>query len=310
MNTLVQMRLLIATVKGGSFSEAARRLDLTPSAVSRQVAALEDDLGVRLFTRTTRRINLTEAGEAYFERAVRIVNEVDETRDAVQASVVRPRGVLRVTAPVVYGRLHVGPLVPEFLALYPEIRLELLLRDSMLDLLEDGIDVAVRVAALPDASLIARRIAPVERVICASPEYLTRRGMPTTPEELADHDCLAFLFHTSGNAWRPGSNVWRLSGPRGTVEITVQGPVAANNADALVIAALAGLGLILVPTWLICDQLESDALRAVLTSYKVSPGDIETSVYAVYPSGRFLSPKVRVFIDFLVERLEARQSSR
>jgi len=303
MDTLEQMRLFVATVRSGSFSDTARALRLSPSAVSRKVAALEAELGVRLFTRTTRRLTLTEAGQAYLERASRIVNDVDETHEAVRALEAQPRGLLRVTAPVVYGRLHLAPLVPEFLARYPDVRLELLLRDAVLDLLEDGVDVAVRIAALPDSSLIARRLAPVKRVICASPPYLERRGVPATPAELARHDCLPFRFHTAGNAWRTGSNVWRLRGPDGLQEITVGGPVTANNADALVIAALAGLGLILVPTWLVSEHLERGALRTVLDDHQVSPTDIETAIYAVYPSGRFLPPKVRVFIDFLAESL-------
>jgi DNA-binding transcriptional LysR family regulator len=297
------MRLFVATVRGGSFSEAARQLGCTPSAVSRQVGALEADLGVRLFTRTTRRLNLTEAGTTLFEQSARILGEIDDMRESVRAVDARPRGLLSVTAPIVYGRLHLAPLLPAFIDRYPEVRLNLVLSDAVVDLLENDIDAAVRIAALPDSTLIARRLDSVTRVICASPAYLDRRGTPSTPAELSNHDCLPFRFHTAANVWRAGSNLWRLQGNAGVEEISVSGPFTANNADALVTAALAGLGLILVPTWLVADLLRDGRLVPVLADHAVSPSDVETAVYAVYPSGRFLSPKTRAFIDFLVERL-------
>lgn len=302
--SLAPMRLFVATVRGGSFSEAARQLGCTPSAVSRQVGALEADLGVRLFTRTTRRLNLTEAGATFYEQSERILGEIDEMRETVRALDASPRGQLRVTAPIVYGRLHLVPLMPEFLGRHPDVRLNLVLSDSVIDLLENDVDVAVRIAALPDSSLIARRMASVTRIICASPAYLASRGTPATPAELRDHDCLPFRFHTAASVWRAGSNLWRLKGGDGLEEIPVTGPFTANNADALVSAALAGLGLILVPTWLVSDHLRDGTLCPVLSDYRVSPTDIDTAVYAVYPSGRFLSPKVRAFIDFLAERLD------
>ena len=298
------MRMFVATVRAGSFSEAARQLGCTPSAVSRQVSALEADLGVRLFTRTTRRLNLTEAGSALLEQSERILGEIDTMREAVRAVDASPRGMLRVTAPIVYARLHLVPLLPAFLDLHPEVEMNLVLSDSVVDLLENDIDVALRIAALPDSSLIARRIASVDRVICGSPDYLERRGTPARPLDLRAHDCLPFRFHTAANVWRAGSNVWRLEGrAAGVEEISVHGPFTANNADALVIAALAGLGLILVPTWLVSEHLREGRLVPVLDDYRVSPSDIETAIYAVYASGRFLSPKIRAFIDFLVERL-------
>jgi len=297
------MRLFVATVRGGSFSEAARQLGYTPSAVSRQVGALEADLGVRLFTRTTRRLNLTEAGTALFEQSERILGEIDAMREAVRAVDATPRGLLRVTAPIVYGRLHLVPLLPAFLERHPEVEINVVLSDAVVDLLENDIDLALRIAALPDSSLIARRIASVERVICGSPDYLARRGTPAVPSDLCEHACLPFRFHTAANVWRTGSNVWRLEGRDGLEEISVQGRFTANNADALVIAALAGLGLILVPTWLVSEHLRQRRLVPVLGDYRVSPSDIETAVYAVYPSGRFLAPKVRAFIDFLVENV-------
>ena len=303
MESLAPMRHFVATVRGGSFSEAARQLGCTPSAVSRQVGALEADLGVRLFTRTTRRLSLTEAGTTLFEQSQRILGEIDDMQESVRAVDSRPRGLLSITAPIVYGRLHLAPLLPAFIARYPEVRLNLVLSDSVVDLLENDIDVAVRIAALPDSSLIARRLASVTRIICASPAYLERRGTPATPADLTDHDCLPFRFHTAANVWRAGSNVWRLQGNAGVEEISVAGPFTANNADALVTAALAGLGLILVPTWLVSDHLRDGALRPVLTDFRVSPSDVETAIYAVYPSGRFLSPKIRAFIDFLVDAL-------
>ena len=303
MESLAPMRHFVATVRGGSFSEAARQLGCTPSAVSRQVGALEADLGVRLFTRTTRRLSLTEAGATLFEQSQRILGEIDDMAESVRAVDSRPRGPLAVTAPIVYGRLHLAPLLPAFIERYPEVRVNLVLSDAVVDLLENDIDVAVRIAALPDSSLIARRLASVRRVICASPAYLARRGVPETPAELSNHDCLPFRFHTAANVWRSGSNIWRLQGGEGVEEVSVGGPFTANNADALVTAALAGLGFILVPTWLVAGHLRDGRLRPVLSGYEVSPSDLETAIFAVYPSGRFLSPKIRAFIDFLVECL-------
>ena len=224
-------------------------------------------------------------------------------RESVRAVDSRPRGLLGVTAPIVYGRLHLAPLLPAFLARYPEVSLNLVLSDSVVDLLENDIDVAVRIAALPDSSLIARRLASVTRVICASPTYLERRDTPRLAADLQEHDCLPFRFHTAANVWRAGSNVWRLQGDGGVEEVAVDGPFTANNADALVTGAIAGLGLIQVPTWLVSDHLRDGTLTPVLTDYAVSPSEVETAVYAVYPSGRFLSPKVRAFIDFLVNAL-------
>lgn len=249
------------------------------------------------------RTHLPEAGTTLFEQSERILGEIDDMRESVRAVDARPRGLLSITAPIVYGRLHLAPLLPAFIHRYPEVRLNLVLSDSVVDLLENDIDVAVRIAALPDSTLIARRLDSVTRVICASPAYLDRRGMPATPADLSNHDCLPFRFHTAASVWRVGSNLWRLRGHAGVEEVPVGGPFTANNADALVTAALGGLGLILVPTWLVADHLRDGGLVPVLTDHEVSPSDLETAIYAVYPSGRFLSPKTRAFIDFLIEHL-------
>ncbi len=301
MDEATAIRMFVQVVRAESFSEAARRLGLTPSSVSRTIGSLEDALGVRLLNRTTRRLQLTEAGQVYFEHAVRIAGELDQARRAVVELQTVPRGLLRVTAPSAFGRVHVAPLLPEFLRRHPEVEIELLTSDQVVDLVEEGMDVAVRIGALPDSTLVARRLAPVVRVICASPQYLARHGAPASPEALREHQCLTFRFNTAGSLWRPGSNVWRLSDGDTVHEIQVTGRMRANNPDSLVQAALEGLGLVLMPRWLVSDELRAGALETVLEGYQVSPSAIESAIYAVYPSSRHVSPKLRAFIDHLAE---------
>ncbi len=293
------MRVFLSVARLGSFSEAGRQLGLAPSSISRQISQLEDNLGVRLFTRTTRRLTLTGAGELWSERAARIIGEVDEARAAVRDFDAAPRGMVRVSAPIAFGRLHASPAIISFLQTYPEITIEFGLTDRAVDLIEEGVDVALRIGNLPDSSLIARRLAPMQRLICASPRYLQDTGIPTSPAQLAQHDCLTFRLYDTGSIWRPGADLWSLRGADGVFEVAVKGPLKATSAEVLVRAALADLGLILVLDWLVEPYLHTGELVPVLSNYRIAQSMEDGAIYAVYPSGRYVPAKVRVFIDFM-----------
>jgi DNA-binding transcriptional LysR family regulator len=296
MDRLGSMEMFVVAVESGSFSAAGRRLGLAPSSVARAIGALEDCLGVRLLNRTTRSLSLTEAGRLYHERTRRILAEVEEAQLSVAQLEAAPRGTLRISMPVVFGRLHVAPALASFLARYPDLRLDLSMTDAFVDLVEEGIDVAVRIGELQDSSLIARRLAPSRRVICGSPAYFARRGVPAVPAELRHHDCL--FYKLPG-----GRGSWRLRAPDGQVhEIEVSGSLRANNADALHAAALGGLGLAILPTFITGPDIRQGALRAIFADHQVSPSALDANIYAVFPYSRHLSPKVRAFVDFLRAR--------
>ena len=301
MDDLSGMRVFLAAARLGSFSKAGRQLQLAPSSVSRQISQLEDSLGARLFTRTTRNLTLTGAGELLATHAQRILSELDEVRDAVRDFDALPRGVLRTTAPVAFGRVHVAPAILAFLQRYPEISVEFGHTDRMVDLIEEGIDVAIRIGRLPDSSLVARRLAPMRRRIYAAPEYLERHGRPNVPQDLERLDCLTFRLNEAGAIWRHGADEWQLEGPAGTFEIPVRGPLKASSADVLVRAAVAGFGLILVLDWLVDHHVAAGRLVSVLDDYKVAHQAGEGAIYAVYPFGRYVSAKVRVFVDHMAE---------
>lgn len=299
MDDLGNMRVFLSVARLGSFSEAGRQLDLAPSSISRQIGQLEDSLGVRLFTRTTRKLTLTGAGELWSERAARILAEVEEAREAVRDFDAAPRGVVRVSAPIAFGRLHAAPAIIGFLQNYPDIGVEFGLTDRRVDLVEEGVDVALRIGQLPDSSLVARRLAPMERLICASPQYLQRRGMPALPADLENHDCLTFRLYDTGSIWRPGADLWQLQGPDGACEIPVKGPLKATSAEVLVRAALADMGLILVLDWLVEPYIQTGELVRVFADYRIAHDTGDGAIYAVYPSGRYIPAKVRVFIDYM-----------
>ncbi|MEM7405050.1 MAG: LysR substrate-binding domain-containing protein [Pseudomonadota bacterium] len=299
VENLVAIQMFADVARSASFSATARTLHLATSSVTRQIDALEASLGVRLLNRSTRRLGLTEAGRLYLEHAQRILTSVEDGRTAVTELDAEPRGTLRVSAPVVFGRMHIAPRVTDFLAAYPELKLELSLSDQVVDLVEDAVDVAIRIAALPDSSLIARQLVPLKRLICASPAYLRRHGTPVRPEQLAGHACLTFRHNVFGDIWRAGARIWKL-GRTGepTVEVPVAGPLETNNADVLLQAARDGLGLVLIPAWMVSDCFGDCGLVRVLDEYHIGPDDSQPAVYAVYSSARYLSPKIRAFIDF------------
>ena len=299
MHSLNAIRLFTATVEAGSFSAAGRRLGLAPSSVSRQVTALEDGVGARLLHRTTRNLSLTEAGRVYFERISRILAELDEACAAVADLEAEPRGSLHVNAPYAFGVRHVAPALPDFLARFPEVRIELALTDSFVDLLEVGADVAIRVGELEDSSLVARRLATSRRLVCATPAYLARAGTPARPDDLTAHDCLIYTRHR-------GQVHWNLQGPDGPVAVPVEGSLRTNNTEAVHAALRGGLGVALMPAWLVGEDVRSGALVELLRDWRTPAGPQDTGVHALYPASRHLSPKVRAFVDFLVKRFASR----
>jgi DNA-binding transcriptional LysR family regulator len=274
-----------------SFSEAARRLGLSKSMVSKEVTRLEQSLGARLLNRTTRKLSLTEVGAAYYEHCVRVVQEAEEAELLVGRLHGEPRGMVRVTAPVAFATLHIASALPDFLTRYPDVQIDLTLSDRFFDLAEEGHDLAIRIARELPPNVVARHLAPIERVVCATPDYFARHGVPREPRDLARHNCLVY---TQTN---PDSQ-WHLRAGRDEVVVPVQGNLRLNDDEALWQAVLGGLGIALLPTFIVGGDLQAERLQAVLQRYVPA----ERNLSAIYLPNRHLSPKVRVFIDFLVER--------
>jgi DNA-binding transcriptional LysR family regulator len=292
MDRLAALIAFARVAETGSFSAAARALALSKSLISRQVSALEAELGARLIARTTRSLALTEAGRGYYEQVARILAQMEEADLSVSQLQATPRGKLRVNAPMSFSLLRLAPVLPDFLALYPEIDVDLSMNDRRVDLMEEGFDLAIRLGRLAESSLVARKLGPMQRIVCASPAYLAERGLPKVPADLRVHDCLCY-----SNA--DTVDEWRFSGPEGrAITVEVKGRVRANNGDLLRLAALRGLGLVDLPSFLVGADIEAGALVPVLRDYIRQEG----GVYAVYPHARYLPPKIRVFIDFLAER--------
>jgi DNA-binding transcriptional LysR family regulator len=291
MDKLAGMAVFARVVEARSFSAAATQLGMSRSAVSKAIAGLEDRLGARLLNRTTRRLALTEIGQAFYERCARIVAEAEEAELAVSRLQATPRGTLRVAAPVSFGTLHLAPALPDFMVRHPDLRVEIDLADRIVDLIEEGYDLALRIAALPDSSLVARRIADNHMVVCAAPSYWRRRGRPSEPRGLARHACITYAYHRTPNEWP-------FAGPDGRFTVRVDGPLMSNNGDLSLAAALAGLGVVMLPCFLCGSDLAAGRLEQVLGEWMPPP----TGIHAVYPPGRHLSAKVRAFVDFLVER--------
>ncbi|MDA0958731.1 MAG: LysR family transcriptional regulator [Proteobacteria bacterium] len=296
MDNVKAMRLFLTVVQTGSLSGAGRQSGLSPASVSRQITALEDDLGVRLLNRTSRRLSLTEAGQVYLEHAERLLQDIDELRDAVSQMAVKPRGTLRIQSRISLGTQHVAPLIPTFLALYPDLKIDLWLTDNDLDLTEHGIDLAIRTGDLSDSTLIGRRLASSPRVICASPEYWSEHGKPETPEAIIDHNCLTYRFE-----FGTAATLWQFRTDEGqSMNIQVNGNFQTNNGEALRVAALSGLGVAMLPAWSVKDHLKTGSLERVLSEYETTVSDLDFGIYAVYLSRRNLSAKTRLFVDHLV----------
>jgi len=289
-----QMSVFAQAVKQGSFSSAARALHLTPSAVSKQINALEDRLGVRLLNRTTRALNLTEAGARYLEHTKRILSEIDNAESEVGGMRDAPRGLLRVNAPVVMGARRIAPLLVEFQERYPDIEIEMNLLDRRVDLMESGEDVALRIGdELFDSSMIARKICSIRRIIYASPFYLEKFGEPQTPDDLLNHNCLTYNEPEYLNDW-PFTN---CPGPK---LLKVKGSLTCNNGEAHHYAALNGLGIARLATLLGGEKIKQGDLIEILKEFEPPS---RTFFWAIYPQNRYTAPKLRVFIDYLLEKL-------
>jgi len=295
MDKLEAMNAFVKVVALGSYAEAGRALGLTRSAISKAVMELEQLLGARLLDRTTRRVGPTEAGLAYYERCVEIIARVEETEMQVSRLHSEPRGVLRINAPMSFGALYLGPAVSDFMTAYPELKIELTLTDRFIDPIEEGVDVTIRIAALSDSSLIARKLAPARRRLVAAPSYLERHGEPQRPEDLEGRDCLSY-GHTAL------LQRWHLSRDGETIQVPVNAALCSNNGDVLRAAALGGRGIALLPSFLIGADIAAGQLRIVLEPF--SPPDL--TIHALYAPNRYLAAKTRVLIDFLVTRFGER----
>ena len=284
-----ELTFFATLVKAGSLTAAAREMNVTPPAISKRLQQLENRLGVRLLHRTTRRIGLTHEGEVYLENARRILDEIDELESAVSSSRVAPRGLLRVNAPLGFGRTYITPLVSDFAKQYPDVQVQLQLSDHPLILADESIDVAIRFGDLPDARVVARRIAPNRRLLCASPAYLQKHGIPQTPEELPRHNCLILRQNETA------SGIWRLTRGRKAHTVKVHGNLSSNDGEVVLKWALDGHGVLQRAEWDIAKYVRSGRLRLVLEDYALPPADI----YAVYPQRNHMSAKVSAFIDFL-----------
>ena len=274
-------------VTAKSMSAAGRELNLSPAVISKRIRRLEERLGVRLLQRTTRQLALTEAGQGFYERVVSILSSIEEAEAWVSSGAGQVRGTLKVSAPTSFGRLHVAPHLKRFLDAHPLVVVELVLSDAFVDVVGEGFDVALRIADLRDSSLVAKRLAPNHRVLCATPGYLATHGAPATIADLTRHVLIA---HNADH--------WRLDGPEGAVQVKVTGPLRTNSSEVVREALLAGVGIALRSTWDVGPELKSGVLRRVLPDYAVGS---RVAVYAVYPSRRHLEQKVRAFVDFLGE---------
>lgn len=292
-DSLDDVAVFVRVVETGSFTAAAERLGRSRPAVSKAVSRLEARLGSRLLNRTTRRLSLTETGRAFFDRCARGLQEIRLAGDEISSLQAAPRGLLRINAPMSFAILYLAPQLAAFQQLYPDIRIDLHLDDRKLDLVEEGFDVAVRVAALPDSSYVARRLTACRHVLCAAPTYLAAHGMPRSPAELMRHRLVTNRLQTASTRWE-----FRTRGGQAEV-VDVTPSMQLDNSLAIKQAVLGGAGITRTPTFVVAGDLRSGNLVALLPDYALP----EFSVYAMYPQRRFLAPKVRVFVDFLAGHL-------
>ena len=289
MDKFLEMQTFAAVVDAGSFVKAADALAMSKAAVSRYVADLEARLGVRLLHRTTRRLSVTEEGQLFHARCKELLSEVDAAEAEITSGSADARGLVRVNAPVTFGILHLAPLWGEFRAMHPKVTLDVTLADRVVDLVEEGYDLAVRIAELPNSTLISKRLSTTRMVLCASPRYLEQRGTPQQPGELAEHAIIAYSHWSTRDEWR-------FDGPQGEVSVHTRPCIHTNSGDTCRAAALADQGVILQPSFLVGEDLAQGRLVELMPAYR----SIELGIYAVYPTRKHVSPKVRVLIDFLV----------
>ena len=288
MSNLADMEIFARVVSSGSMSAAARELSLSPAVVSKRLSRLEERLGTRLLQRTTRQIALTEAGQGYYERILGILAGIEEAENFVARRSQDARGTLKISVPTSFGRMHIAPHLEPFMRENSDLTINMMLSDELVDIVGDGYDLAIRIGELSDSTLVARRLAPVTRILVASPHYIATRGMPQTFDDLDQHSCLA-----------PHNNeAWRLEGPDGPVVLRPSGPLQTNSSEVVREAVLAGIGIAQRSTWDIGPELAAGKLVQVLPAYTASRN---VAIHAVYPSRQFLPAKVRLFIDYLAE---------
>ena len=293
LDRVTGLEVFAKVAASGSFSAAGRALGMSQTMVTKHIAALEARLGVKLFHRSTRKLSITDAGRSYLESSERILAEMEAADGAVAADRIEPKGLLRLSAPVSLGARQIAPLLPEFARHFPQVAVELGLNDRLVDLAEEGWDLAIRIGSLADSSLIARRIAPCRTLLCASPAYLKARGAPRTVAALADHNCLGYTLSRLAGADR-----WAF-GAKGDVSVQVAGNLRANNGDALLAAAIAGQGIIYQPSFVVSDALRAGTLRSIALD---QPTIEFGGIYAVYLPDRYPAAKLRAFIDFIATR--------
>jgi DNA-binding transcriptional LysR family regulator len=295
LDRLAELSLFLAIVDTGSLAAAGRRTDRSPPSVTRSLAELERRLGVRLIERNTRRLALTDAGIRLAEHARSLVADFENAMRDTAGEGAMPRGRLRVSAPLMFGRRHVAPLVMAYLAAYPEMSAELSLTDGTIDLLEEGIDVALRIAHLDNSSLVARRVGAVRRIVVASPRYLAVRGLPHRPDDLSDHEIVLFVNQAN-------SAEWRFADPeRGDLSVRVTARFQVNRAEAAIAAARDGCGVLSILSYQVASELADGTLVRLLRSFERPP----IPVHLVLPTARLMPPRVRAFLDFALPRLSA-----
>ena len=290
MNKFIEMQTFAAVVNAGSFVNAADALDMSKAAVSRHINELESRLGVRLLQRTTRRLSLTQEGEVFYARCEELLAQLDEAESEMSLRTAEPSGLLKINAPVSFGISHLSGLWAEFTARHPKVSLDIQLSDRVIDLVEEGYDLAIRIARLESSSLVGRKISSTRMVLCASPKYLKKYGTPKHPSELAKHAVLAYTYFAL-------KDEWVFDGPEGKVTVKTIPFLHTNNGDTCKVGALGHHGIILQPTFMLGDELRSGALVEILPAYK----SVELGIYTMVPTRRFLSPKVRLMIEFLAD---------
>jgi DNA-binding transcriptional LysR family regulator len=298
MDRFLEMQTFNAVVDAGSFVKAADALDISKAAVSRYVADLETRLGVRLLQRTTRRLSLTEEGQVFYARSKELLAGVDEAEAEITSRTGAASGLLRVNAPVTFGIRHLAPLWGMFLTRYPNVSLDVTLADRVVDLVEEGYDVAIRIATLPSSTLISKRLASTRMVLCASPDYLKVHGVPSHPAELAVHTVISYRYWST-------KDEWHFDGPQGLVSVKTRPCMHTNSGDTCRAAALAHQGIILQPTFLVGDDLTAGTLVELMPEFR----SLELGIYAIYPTRKYVSPKVRALIDFLAEHFAQTRSA-
>ncbi|MGK5078701.1 LysR family transcriptional regulator [Janthinobacterium sp. HLX7-2] len=294
MDLFSSMRMYVAVVDGGSFAAAAEKLEISRAMASKQIQKLEEHLGTRLLNRTTRRLSLTETGREFYERSTQIMHDVEEAEQVAGQMTRMPQGVLRVTIPLSYGQHRLASLIGDYARAYPQVQLDISLSDRKVDLIEDGFDLAIRIGAMAQSDLIARKIGGVRSIVCASPAYVAQHGAPQNPEELKRHACLGYTLTGSGSDWR-------FETPDGSLIVPISGPIRADNGDIIRLAALSGAGILFQPHFIVDEDLAAGRLIQLLPGWQSA----ELGVYAVYPSRKHLSAKVRTFVDFLAAAQES-----